>query len=157
MYPFPRNSQDYPWRKNIRIGEIIFSVLGTEIPVAHCWSIETFTFTWQHHLTVAIDIIHYHVIWTDNRGTVPEANNWRQEGKYPMIKVLRGCIFKLSLYLVNSVLTLHRTGNMQSVILSSFVASSSLPLSGFQSIHPPMPCHISPYVVYNVYDCGPTW
>ncbi len=33
---------------------------------------------------VSIDIIYYYVTWTDNRGTVPEANTQRQEGKYPI-------------------------------------------------------------------------
>ncbi len=40
---------------------------------------------------------------------------------------------------------------MQSVILLSFVASSTLPSCGLQSAHLPMPCYIRPYVVYNVY------
>ncbi len=42
---------------------------------------------------------------------------------------------------------------MQSAILLSFVASSSLPPCGLQSTHPPMPCYVSLYVVYNVYRC----
>ncbi len=80
----------------------------------------------------------------------PEANTQWQEGKYPMIKVLWGCILKLSLHSVNSVLILYRTGNMQSAILLSFVASASLPSYGLQST---MHCYVSPYVyvVYNVY------
>ncbi len=49
------------------------------------------------------------------------------------------------------IVILYRTGNMQSAILLSFVASSSLPLCGLQSTHPLMPCYISPYIVYNVY------
>ncbi len=125
-----------------------------------------------HKSVPSIDVIYYYVIWTDNRGIAPEANTRRQEGKYPMIKVLWGCILKLSLYLVNSVLILYRignmqsakllsfvvllilyrTGNMQSAILLSFVVSSSLPPCGLPSTHPPMPCYTSPYVVYNV--CG---
>ncbi len=68
-----------------------------------------------------------------------------------MIKVLQGCILKLSFHSVNSVLILYRTGTMQSAILLSFVASSSLPPCGLQSTHPPMPSYISPYIVYNVY------
>ncbi len=40
---------------------------------------------------------------------------------------------------------------MQSAILLSFVASSFLPQHGLQSTHPPMPCYISPYVIYNIY------
>ncbi len=84
---------------------------------------------------------------------LPEANTRRQEGKYPTIKVLQGCILKLLLHSVNSVAILYRTGNMQSVILLSFIASSSLPPCGLQSTHPQMPCYISPYVVYNVYGC----
>ncbi len=55
---------------------------------------------------------------------LPGANTQRQEGKYPTIKVLQGCILKLSLNSVNSVPILYRTGNMQSAILLSFVASS---------------------------------
>ncbi len=94
----------------------------------------------------------YYVIWTDNESTLPEANPRRQEGKYPMIKVLQGCIRKLSLHSVNSMLILYRTGNMQFAILLSFVTSSSLPPCGLQSTHPPMPCYISPYVIYNI--CG---
>ncbi len=70
---------------------------------------------------------------------LPETNTQREKGKYPMIKVLQGCLLKLILHLVNSVLIFYRTGNMQSATLSSFVASSSLP-----------PCRIQ-YVVYNIY------
>ncbi len=40
---------------------------------------------------------------------------------------------------------------MQSALLLSFVATSSLPPCGLQSTHPPMRFYISPYVVYNVY------
>ncbi len=40
---------------------------------------------------------------------------------------------------------------MQSAILLSFVASSSLPPCELQSTHPPMSCYISPCVVYSVY------
>ncbi len=76
---------------------------------------------------------------------LPEANTKKKEGKYPMIKVLWGCIFKL-------VLILYRAGNMQFAILVSFIASSSLLSCGLQSTHLPLPCHISPYVVYNIYD-----
>ncbi len=68
-----------------------------------------------------------------------------------MIKVLQSCIVKLSLHSVNSALIIYRTGNMQSAILLSFVAYSYLPPCGLQSTHSPMPCYISPYVVYNVY------
>ncbi len=99
--------------------------------------------------TMTIDVIYYYVIWTDNGSTLPEAITRRQEGKYPMIEVLLGCIFKLSLYAVNSVLILCRTGNMQSAILLSFVAFSSPPPCGLQSTHPTMPCYISPYVVHT--------
>ncbi len=95
-------------------------------------------------------LVYYYIIWTDNRGTVLEANTRRQEGTNDTIKVLRSCLLKLSLYLVNSVFILYRTGNMQSAILLSFIASSSLPPCGHQSTHPSMPCYISPYVVYNV-------
>ncbi len=98
-----------------------------------------------------IDVIYYYIIWTYNGSTLPEANTRRQEGKYPMIKVLQGCILKLLLHSVNSELILYRTGNTQSAIRLSFVASSSLPLCGLQSTHPPMSGCISPYVVYNVY------
>ncbi len=63
-----------------------------------------------------IDIIYYYVIWTDNGSTLPEADTERQEGKYPMIKVLQSYILKLSLHSVNSVLILYRTGNMQTTI-----------------------------------------
>ncbi len=101
--------------------------------------------------TLSIDI-NIFVIWTDNGSILPEANIRRQEGKYPMIKVLHGCILTLSLHSVNLVFILYRTGNMQSAILLSFAASSSLPPCGLQSTHPPMPCYISPYVVYNIYD-----
>ncbi len=68
-----------------------------------------------------------------------------------MIKVLQGCILKVSLYSVNTVLMLYRAGNMQSAILLSFVASSSLSPCGLQSTHLLMPYYISPYVVYNVH------
>ncbi len=78
---------------------------------------------------------------------LPEVYTQRQEGKYAIIKVLRGCTLKLSLYSVNSVLILYRTGNMQSAILLSFVSSSSIPPCGLQSTHRPMPCYISPYIV----------
>ncbi len=91
-----------------------------------------------------IDVIYYYIIWTDNGSMLPEADTLRQEGKYPMIKVLRGCILKL-------VLILYRTGNMQSAVLLSFIVSSSLLPRGLQSTHPPMPCYNSPYVVYNIY------
>ncbi len=74
-----------------------------------------------------------------------------KEGKCPMIKVLQGCILKLLLHSVNSVLILYRTGVMQSAILLSFAISSSLPLCGFHSTHLPIPRYISPYIVYNVY------
>ncbi len=63
-----------------------------------------------------------------------------------MIKVLQDCILKLSLHSVNPVLILYRTGNMQSAILLSFVAPSSLPPCGFQSTLVYQSC-----VVYNVY------
>ncbi len=98
------------------------------------------------------NVIYCYVKWTNNRGTVPEANTRRQEGKYLTIKILRGCLLKLSLYLVNSVLILYRTGNMQFAILLSLVASSSLLPCELQSTHPPMSCYISPYIAYNVYD-----
>ncbi len=81
-----------------------------------------------------VDVIYYYVIWSEKGSTLPEANTRRQRGKYPMIK-LRGCILKLSLYSVNSVLILYRTGNMQSAILLSFVTSSSTALQA--SIYPP--------------------
>ncbi len=115
-----------------------------------------------------IDVIYYYVIWTDNESRLLEADTRRQEGKYPMMKVLQGCVLKLLLYSVNTVLILYRTGNMQSAILFlyrtgnmqsaillSFVTSSSLPPYGLQSTHPLMPCYISPYIVYNVY--GPSF
>ncbi len=51
----------------------------------------------------------------------------RQEGKHPMIKVLQGCILKLSLHSVNLVLIFYRPSKTPSAILLSFVASSSLP------------------------------
>ncbi len=63
-----------------------------------------------------------------------------------MIKVLRGCILKLSLHSVNSVPILYRTGNMQSAILLSFVVSSSIPPCRLQSTLPQMPCYIIPYI-----------
>ncbi len=74
-----------------------------------------------------------------------------------MIKVLWGCILKLSLHSVNLVLILYRTGNMQSAILLLFVASFSLWLCTLTSTNLPMPCYISPYLVYNIYDqnCQP--
>ncbi len=68
-----------------------------------------------------------------------------------MIKVSQGCILKLLLHSVNSELILYRTGNMQSAILSSFVASSSLRPCGLQFTHLPMSCYIGPYIVYKVY------
>ncbi len=88
--------------------------------------------------------IYYYVIWTDNGSMLPEADTLRQAGKYPMIKVSRGCISKL-------VLFLFRTGNMQSAVFLSFVAPFSSPPCGLQPTHPPMPCYISPCVVYNIY------
>ncbi len=45
-----------------------------------------------------------------------------------MIKVFQGCILRLLLHSVNSVLILYWTGNMQSAVLLSFVASSFLPI-----------------------------
>ncbi len=89
-----------------------------------------------------IDVIYCYVIWTDNGSTLPEASTWRQEGKYPMIKVLHGCVLKLSLHSVNSVLILYRTGNIQSVILVSFIAMRA-------TIYPLTDAlfYISPYVV----------
>ncbi len=66
--------------------------------------------------------IYYYVIWTNNESRLLEADTRRQDGKYPMIKVLQGCILKLSLYLVNTVLFLYKTGNMQ-----YFYHSSPLP------------------------------
>ncbi len=97
-----------------------------------------------------IDVIYYYVIWTDNESTLSEGNTRRQEGKFPVIKVLQGCISQL-LHSVNSVLILYRTANMQSAIPLSFITSSSLLPCGLQSTHPPMSCYISPYVVYNIY------
>ncbi len=44
-----------------------------------------------------IDVIYYSIIWTDNGSTLPKANTWKQEVKYPMIKVLLGCNSKLLL------------------------------------------------------------
>ncbi len=70
-----------------------------------------------------------------------------------MIKVSQSYIPKLSLHSVNSVLILYRIGNMQSAILLSFVAFSSLPPYRLQSTHPPISC-ISPYVVYNIYGAS---
>ncbi len=60
-------------------------------------------------------------------------------------------VLKLLLHSVSSVPIFYWTGNMQSAILLSFIASFSLPPCGLQSTHPRMPCYISPYVVYNVY------
>ncbi len=96
--------------------------------------------------------IYYYVIWTNNRSQLLEAGTQKQEGKYPMIKVLQGCILTLSLYSVNTVHILYRTGNMQSAIHLSFALSSSLLPRGLQSTHLLMPCYISPYIVYNVYE-----
>ncbi len=62
----------------------------------------------------SIEVIYYYIIWTDNGSRLLEAYARRQEEKYPMIKILQDCILKLSLYSVNSVLLLYRTGNMQS-------------------------------------------
>ncbi len=42
-----------------------------------------------------------------------------------MIKVLQGCILKLSLHSVNSVLIIYRTGNMQSA-LASYITSQEV-------------------------------
>ncbi len=97
-----------------------------------------------------MDLIYYYIIWIDNRSKLLEADTRWQEGKYPMIKVLQGCILKLSLHSHNTVLILYRTGNMQSAILLSFIASSSLPPCGLQLTHPLIPSYISPYVVHNV-------
>ncbi len=95
-----------------------------------------------------IDVLHYYVIWTDNRSRLLKADTRKQEDKYPMIKVLLGSIMKLRLYSVNTELIYYRTGNMQSAIHLSFVASSSLPPCGLLSIHLLMPCYISPYVTF---------
>ncbi len=90
------------------------------LPIAKIW-----------HQAITIDVIlYYYVTWTDNGSMLPDANTRRQEGKYPTMKVLQGCILKL-LHSVNSVPILYRPGNMQSAILLSFVASSSLPHVGF--------------------------
>ncbi len=51
-----------------------------------------------------IDIIYYYVMWTDNGSMSPEANTQMQDGKYRKIKILQGCVFKLSLQSVNSVI-----------------------------------------------------
>ncbi len=99
-----------------------------------------------------IDVIYYYIIQTDNGTRLLEADTRRQEGKYPMIKVLQSCILKLLLYSVNTGRVIYKTDNMQSVILLSFIASSSLLPCGLQSTHPPMPYYISPYIVYNVYE-----
>ncbi len=101
--------------------------------------------------TMTPKTLYYYVIWADNGSMLPEANTRKPEGKYPVIKVLQGCILKLLVHSVNSVLIPYRTGNMQSAILLSFVASPSLPPCGLQSTHPLMSYYISPYVVYNVY------
>ncbi len=84
-----------------------------------------------------IDVIYYYVIWTDNGSALPDANTWRHEGKYPMIKVLQSCILKLSLHSVNSVLILYRTGNIQSAIL--FIRRLFLRATMWASIYPSMP------------------
>ncbi len=111
-----------------------------------------FTIRVPIHLMYLIDVIYYYIMWTNKGSTLPEADTQRQEGKYSMIKVLQGCILKLSLHSVDSVFILYGIDNTQSTILLSFIASSSLPPCGLQSTHPPMPCYISPCVVYDIYD-----
>ncbi len=75
-----------------------------------------------------------------------------KRGNIYNIKVLQGCILKLSSHSINSVLILYRPGNRQSAILLSFVASSSLPPCGLQSTHSLMLWYISLYIVYNIYE-----
>ncbi len=66
-----------------------------------------------------------------------------------MIKVLRGCTLSYTF----SQFSAHPLQDGQYAICHTFiVASSSLLPCGLQSTHPRMPCYISPYVVYNVYD-----
>ncbi len=99
---------------------------------------------------ISIDVIYYYVIWTDKGVCYLKRTLIGKRGNI-QVKVLQCCICEL-LHSVNSVPILYRTGNMQSAILLSFVTTSSLPPCGLQSNHPLMPCYISPYVVYIVYD-----
>ncbi len=101
--------------------------------------------------------IYCYVMWTYSGSMLPEANTRRQEKKYPMMKVSQGTILKLLVHSVNSVPFLCRTGNMQSAILLSFVASSSLPPCELQCTHLWMPCYISPYIVYNICEKSPAY
>ncbi len=75
---------------------------------------------------------------------LPEANTRRQEGKYPMIKVLRGGIRKL-------VLILYKIGNMQSAILLSFVTFPPYRYVGINLAPVDALLYQSIYVVYNVW------
>ncbi len=64
---------------------------------AYCLHIQPYCF--HTFCMSSIEVIHNYVIWTDNGSMLPEANIWRQEGKYPMIKVLQAYIRKL-LYVI---------------------------------------------------------
>ncbi len=91
---------------------------------------------------------------------LPAADSWMLEGKYPMIKVLRGCILKLMLIICrignmqfailllfvvcsSLMLIICRIGNMQFAILLSFVVCSTLPPRALQFTHPPIPSYQS--------------
>ncbi len=73
-----------------------------------------------------IDVIYYYIIWTDGGSMLPEANTLRQEGKYPTMKVLQGCI--LSYYYIQSIQCPSITGQAICNLpyFYSIVASSSL-------------------------------
>ncbi len=106
-----------------------------------------------------IKVVYYYIIWTDNWSTLPEVNTRRQDDKYPMIKVLRGCNLKLSLHSVNSVLILYRTGNMQSAILLSF-AISFVPTAMWASMYPPANSLLYqsiPYITSMVWNYKKKW
>ncbi len=116
--------------------------------------------------TTIIDVIYYYVVWTDNGSMLPEANTRRQEGKYPTIKVRQSCFFKLLLHLVNSVPILYRTGNIQSAILLSVVASFSLPADAllYQSMrsilrlqYPALRIRFEPKGYFTILICNTLW
>ncbi len=82
-----------------------------------------------------------HVKWSQHSEAKGEISNDKSIVGHPQV------IITFSQFSVH----FSQAGNMQSAILLSFVASSSLWPCGLQSSHPLMPCYISPYEVYNIY------
>ncbi len=75
--------------------------------------------------TTLVVVIYYYVIWTDNQRRSPEAYTRRQEGNYPMIKVLQDCILKLSFSRVY-IWMRTRTTHVEECRLSSITARTIL-------------------------------